>query len=189
MHNKSPMAEAIGDLFLRFHFSVCFPLCCRQFCDTMTASNIRGMNMDILNCASSASDWRDYEYYKGNKVLYCKQTGPDEYAGQVSGSSLSPYQVSINVSHPRQSRCNCPHADGRQLICKHMVALYFTAFPEEAERYIAAVEEYERGEEQRRRERYEELRKYVNSLSKRELQERLYEVLSERMEWGSHGRW
>ena len=70
-----------------------------------------------------------------------------------------------------------------------MVALYFTAFPEEAERYIAAVEEYERGEEQRRRERYEELRKYVNSLSKRELQERLYEVLSERMEWGSHGRW
>ncbi len=98
MHNKSPMAEAIGDLFLRFHFSVCFPLCCRQSCDTMTASNIGGMNMGILNCASSASDWRDYEYYKGNKVLYCKQKVRTNTRAKCPGA----------VPHPTRSRSTSP---------------------------------------------------------------------------------
>ncbi|NMB97839.1 MAG: hypothetical protein GYA02_14710 [Clostridiaceae bacterium] len=38
----------------------------------------------------------------------------------------------INIVHPRKSKCNCPHADGRRVICKHMIALYFTVFPKEA---------------------------------------------------------
>ena len=100
--------------------------------------------MSIRTLASGASAWRGYEYYTEKKVLSFTQTGGDEYTGQVAGNGPAPYQVKINTAHPRQSKCNCPHADGRRVICKHMVALFFAAFPEEAEDYIEAVEEYER---------------------------------------------
>ncbi len=85
-----------------------------------------------------------------------------------------------------QSKCNCPHADGRRVICKHMVALFFAALPEEAEDYIEAVEEYEREEEQRMEEHYAALRSYVKSLSKKELQEKLFEALVELEERGRY---
>ena len=49
-----------------------------------------------------------------------------------------------------------------------MVALFFTAFPEEAEKYREEVEHYEWEEEQRRKQNYVALRSYVKSLSKRD---------------------
>ena len=76
--------------------------------------------MSIRTLASGASAWRGYEYYEGKKVLSFSQTGEDEYTGQVAGSGSAPYQVKINTAHPRQSKCNGPHADGRRVICKHM---------------------------------------------------------------------
>lgn len=117
-------------------------------------------------------------------MLSFSQTGEDEYTGQVAGSGSAPYQVKINTAHPRQSKCNCPHADGRRVICKHMVALFFSAFPEEAEQYMEEVEEYEREEEQRMEDHYEALRSYVKSLSKKELQDQLFEALAELDERG-----
>ena len=135
--------------------------------------------MSIRTIASGASAWRGYEYYTAKKVLSLSQTGENEYIGIVAGNGPVPYQVKINTAHVRQSKCNCPHADGRRVICKHMVALFFAAFPDEAEQYFEEVEEYEREEEQRREEHYATLRSYVKSLSKKELQERLFEALVE----------
>ena len=63
-----------------------------------------------------------------------------------------------------------------------MVALYFTVFPEEAAQYIREVEEYEREEEARQEEQERVLREYIKSLSKKELQEKLYRVLTELQE-------
>lgn len=135
--------------------------------------------MSILPNASGASAWRGYEYYTKHKVISFEQIGADEYVGKVSGSASKPYEVRINTAHIRQSKCNCPHADGKRIICKHMVALYFAAFPKEAEQYIAAVEEYEREEESRIAAHYAEIEKYVNSLSKKELREALCNALIE----------
>ena len=140
--------------------------------------------MSIRTIASGASAWRGYEYYTQKKVLSLSQTGENEYIGQVAGSGSIPYQVKINTAHIRQSKCNCPHADGRRVICKHMVALFFAVFPNEAEQYIKEVEEYEREEEQRMEEHYAALRSYVKSLSKKELQEKLFEALTELDERG-----
>lgn len=140
--------------------------------------------MSIRTIASGASAWRGYEYYTGKKVLSLSQTGEDEYTGEVAGSAPAPYQVKINTAHVRQSRCNCPHADGRRVICKHMVALFFAAFPEEAEQYMEEVEEYECEEEMRMEEHYAALQSYVKSLSKKELREKLYEALVELEERG-----
>lgn len=45
------------------------------------------------------------------------------------------------MEHPRKSICNCPHADGRRVICKHMIALLFTASPEAANKHIMMLNE------------------------------------------------
>ena len=58
-----------------------------------------------------------------------------------------PYRTIIDVLHPRKSQCNCPFADGRRVICKHMVALLFTELPNEAEAYMLEIEESEKEEE------------------------------------------
>lgn len=60
-----------------------------------------------------------------------------------------------------------------------MIALYFTAEPNAAEDFLKQVEEWEKEEEEQERQHYIELRKYVNSLTKAELQERLYNALIE----------
>ena len=65
------------------------------------------------------------------------------------------------------------------MVCKHMIALYFTSEPEAAKDFLKQAEEWEREEEERVKRHYEDLRKYVKSLSKAELQERLYNALVE----------
>ncbi len=129
--------------------------------------------MSIKTSASGAYLWRGYEYYNSKKVKFITKTSEDEYEGVVSGSRKEPYHVKINGTHIRQSKCNCPHADGKRIICKYMVALFFTAFPNEAYNYIKEVEEYEREEEEREKEHFAEVKKYVYSLSKEELRQEL----------------
>lgn len=80
----------------------------------------------------------------------------------------------------------CPYASGRRIICKHMMASYFTIFPEEAKEYIEEVERYEKEEEERsqqsiimREERIKEIEKHLNRLTKKELKEKLLEYMSD----------
>lgn len=75
------------------------------------------------------------------------QNSECEYTGKVSGNGRS-YDVHIDLNHPRKLTCNCPYADGKRIICKHIVALYFSIFPKEAEAYIAEVEAYESEQEE-----------------------------------------
>ena len=60
-----------------------------------------------------------------------------------------------------------------------MIALLFTAEPKAAKDFLRQVEEWEQEEKERERLHYKELSEYVNSLSKKELQERLYDALVE----------
>ncbi len=59
-----------------------------------------------------------------------------EFKGNVRGSNDMHYDVTIDIEHPRKSKCNCPHADSKRIVCKHMAALYFTAFPKLAKEYV-----------------------------------------------------
>ena len=99
--------------------------------------------MGLLECASGNSFWRGYDYHKENKVSKLTAIGDGIYQADVMGSSKEAYQVTIDIPHPRRSKCNCPHADGKRLICKHMVAVYFTVHPDEAERIYRETMEYE----------------------------------------------
>ena len=129
--------------------------------------------------ASDNSVWRGMDYYERKMVCSWKKSGEEAYDGVISGSEGNKYSVHIDKVHPRKSSCNCPFAEGRRVICKHMIALLFTAEPKTAEDFLRQVEKWEQEEKERERLHYKELREYVNSLSKKELQERLYEALVE----------
>ena len=130
--------------------------------------------MGLIEMASDNSVWRGMDYYERKMVCSWKKSGEEAYDGVVSGSEGNKYSVHIDKVHPRKSSCNCPFAEGRRVICKHMIALLFTAEPKTAEDFLRQVEKWEQEEKERERLHYKELREYVNSLSKKELQERFF---------------
>lgn len=135
--------------------------------------------MGLIEMASGNSVWRGMDYYERKMVCSWKKSGEEAYDGVVSGSEGNKYSVHIDKVHPRKSFCNCPFAEGRRVICKYMIALLFTAEPKAAKDFLRQVEEWEEEEKERERLHYKELRDYVNSLSQKELQERLYDALVE----------
>ena len=135
--------------------------------------------MGLIEIASNNSVWRGMDYYNNKKVASWKSSGTGIYEGTVSGSEGNTYTVHIDTEHPRKSFCNCPFADGRRVVCKHMIALYFTVEPNAAEDFLKEVEKWEAEEEERELQHYEEMKKYVKSFSKTELQEKLLHALME----------
>ena len=134
--------------------------------------------MSFLDLASYNSFYRGLEYCQAGLVISCEKVSDTIYRGIVKGSKN--YEVEIDIAHPRKSKCNCPFADGKQIICKHKVALYLTIFPEELKRiqeeqlqYELEMEEREKKFEQDMKERKIKIKKYVESLSKEELQKQL----------------
>lgn len=139
--------------------------------------------MGILECASGASVWRGYEYYQEKKVMSLEVIEANIFSAKVSGNSSTPYSVEVHVDHPRKSKCNCPHADGKRIVCKHIVAAYFTAFPEEAEAFYAEVMAYQEEEERRQEDLPNKIYHCVRRMKKNELQEELLRLLFEGPEW------
>ena len=139
--------------------------------------------MGLLECASGASIWRGYDYYKDNKVFDVENADENIFCAKVSGSRKNPYAVEIHIDHPRKSKCNCPHADGKRIICKHMMAVYFTVFPDEAESFYNEAMAYQEEEEKRAEELYDKVKRFVWKMKKDEAQQALLELLFDGSEW------
>lgn len=139
--------------------------------------------MGVISLASGQSAYRGYEYFKAGKVIHLETADDGVLVGRVSGSGGRCYDVAVDTVHPRKSRCNCPHADGKRIVCKHMVAVYFTAFPDEAQAYITDLENCWEEEELRQQEMEERLIQYVSKMKKSELQQALLQLLFEGPEW------
>ena len=135
--------------------------------------------MGLIDLASSNSLWRGIDYYQSKNVKKIKKISDDEYNSIVSGTEE--YNVHIDINHPRKSTCTCPFAAGRRVICKHMVATFFTIYPEEAERIIKEEQEYEEAEERLFEEHLEEVKEYVNGLTDDEVRAILIDKLMD--EW------
>lgn len=138
--------------------------------------------MSIQTAANRKSAWRGYEYYCDGKVRFVTKLDETHYSGAVSGSESEPYNVVIDLEHPKRSTCNCPFANGRK-VCKHMVAVFFAAFPEEARRYKAEIDLTIEEEEQYREELPERIERYVNKLTKAELRNIVLELIYELPEY------
>lgn len=139
--------------------------------------------MSILSLASYNSQFRGYDYYENKKVLQTEQLSETTYHGLVAGNGREPYDVTIDLVHPRKSTCTCPHAAGRCVICKHMVALYFAVFPEEAEAFLQQVEEAQEEAEPMQEAIAEHLEQTIRKMKKAELQDALMDLLSHCPDW------
>lgn len=139
--------------------------------------------MGLINLASRNSTWRGLDYYNEKKVSYYKKIDENEYESIVNGSNGQKYNVFMDIEHPRKSKCNCPHAKDKRIICKHIIALYFTVFPKEVDTFLKEVEEAEKEYEIYEEELYKKTIKYINSMSKNELKEALIEMLDVSPEW------
>ncbi len=142
--------------------------------------------MSLIDKASGKSFRRGIDYFERKQVTSCEKVSDKEYNGLVLGGQKNPYFVHIDLNHPLKSECNCKFAEGRRVICKHMVALYFTVYPEEAQSYIherdEEIKEYEERqlrEENRRDKRYKEIYNSLEDYSKEELQARLANYILE----------
>ena len=137
--------------------------------------------MGIIALASGSSCWRGLDYYKSKKVTKLNKIYENEYSSVVKGTNN--YNVYLDIEHPRKSTCDCPLANGKRIICKHIVATYFTAFPKEAnnfeEEQNRLQEEYEKEQE----EEYDRAIKCLNKMSKQELIEELIQVFDYGPEW------
>ncbi|MBP2623042.1 SWIM zinc finger family protein [Streptococcus oricebi] len=151
-------------------------------------------DLKLVHLASNASFSRGLGYYQSKAVLSGEESEVGVCKGQVSGSQDNIYNVVININHPRKSSCTCPFAAGRRVICKHMVALYFYHFPEQADAVLAEWEEEEREKEERyqqweadytmfRQKKVDEVTAYVKSLSDDQIREELIKALLKEFEY------
>ena len=139
--------------------------------------------MGLIDCASGNSLWRGYDYHKENKVSKLIPVGDGIYEADVSGSGNEIYHVVVDIPHPRRSKCNCPYADGKRIICKHIVAAYFKVHPEEAERLYREAMEYEAEEEKRQAEIADKLPSLIHKMKKSDLESALLQVLYSGPSW------
>ena len=139
--------------------------------------------MGLINIASNNSIWRGLDYCKENKVINYNKINTNQYKGFINGSNNRKYNVFMDIEHPKKSKCDCPHAKDKRIICKHIVALYFTVFPDEVDKFLKEVEEAEKEYEEYEKEIEKKLIKYINSMSKDELRETVLELLYDGPEW------
>jgi len=137
--------------------------------------------MGIIGVASGSSCWRGLEYYKHNKIEKIEKINENEYKSIVNGNKK--YEVYLNVEHIRKSKCNCPHADGKRIICKHIVATYFKAFPDEAVYFEKEQNELEEEYEKEQEELYDKVIKCLYKMKKEELIGEIINIFDYGPEW------
>ncbi len=145
--------------------------------------------MGLLELASNNSLRRGLDYCESGNVKKVTKIDGETYEAIVSGSTN--YHIILNVNHPRKSSCNCPHAAGKRIICKHMVAVYLYLNPDKYQQLKKEIDYEIELEEERNREiedyldkRRKEIHKHVYSLTIEELRSELegnlmYEVYEE----------
>ena len=137
--------------------------------------------MGIISLASGSSCWKGLDYYENKKIIELNKISENEYLSVVKGTDN--YNIYLDTKHPRKSTCNCPLANGKRIICKHIVATFFAAFPNEAKEFEEEQkklqEEYEKAQE----EEYDKVIRYLNKMSKQELISELIQVFEYGPEW------
>ena len=145
-----------------------------------------GINM-FVDSASNNSFWKGYSYFESGRVKSFRIIDGNTITGVVQGNYGRDYDVTLNLDKPRKSACTCPHScDHPLIVCKHMVAVYFAAFPDDAKRKIQEIEDEA---DRERKELEESITKYVNSLSVKEVRRMLIDKLIEEETDNNYYRW
>ncbi|MEX2948739.1 SWIM zinc finger family protein [Staphylococcus warneri] len=125
--------------------------------------------MGILDVASQQSVGKGYDYYLSKVVYHIKQLNETQFDSKVRGSGGKVYQVHLDIDHPKRSTCNCPHAYDRRVVCKHIVATFFTVQPEEVEWFESMLERAEEDYEERVVTWHNDLKEMINHMTEAEV--------------------
>ena len=137
--------------------------------------------MGIISSASGSSCWRALDYYKLNKVKNIKQINEWEYESKVCGNEE--YNVHLNLKKPRTSKCTCPLAAGKMIICKHIIATYLSIVPGSAKEFEEKQNRLQEEYEEYQKNEYKKVIKFINKLSKKELVQELLYIFDYAPEW------
>ena len=137
--------------------------------------------MGIISSASGSSCWSGLDYYKNKKIKKIEKISDIEYASIVSGTEE--YIVYLNLKNPRKSTCNCPLANGKRIICKHIVATYFNVVPGSAKEFEDEQNRLQEEYEEYQENEYKNVIKFINKMSKKELVEELLYIFDYAPEW------
>jgi len=135
--------------------------------------------MAIIDAASSKSVWRGIEYYKQGKVVSYTVNEDGTCDGVVAGSGGSSYHVHVDPVHVRSSSCDCPHAKGTRIICKHIVAVSLCLDESEEDRFRNEKTVYDSEEDERKSRKYEKYYGTASRMSKKDLCEAYAELMVE----------
>ncbi|MBR6517869.1 MAG: SWIM zinc finger family protein [Bacilli bacterium] len=138
--------------------------------------------MEILYMCNATTNIRGYYYYKKGFVKELKKIDENIYSSVVSGTYN--YNVILNLNNLRKCSCSCPY---KVKICKHVMATYYTVFPEEAKQYeeglklvIKGYNEHKQRKEEQYNEVYKRALEHVNSLTVAELKKELINFIVDR---------
>lgn len=137
--------------------------------------------MGIISLASGASCWKGLDYYKNKRIKNLKRISDYEFTSTAIGTNN--YDIYLDVSHPKKSTCTCPLANGKRIICKHIVATFFTAFPDEAKNFEEEQERLQKEYEDYQEKLYNKTQKYISSMTKKELVDELTYLLDYVPDW------
>lgn len=137
--------------------------------------------MGIISSASGSSCWRGLDYYKNKKIKNIKKISDIEYTSVASGTE--DYIVYLNLKNPKKSTCNCPLANGKRIICKHIVATYFSVVPNSAKEFEEEQNRLQEEYEEHQENKYKNAVKFINKMSKKELVEELIYIFDYAPEW------
>jgi uncharacterized Zn finger protein len=137
--------------------------------------------MGIISLASGASCWRGLDYYKNKRIKNLKRISDYEFTSTAIGTNN--YDIYLDVLHPKKSTCTCPLANGKRIICKHIVATFFTAFPDEAKNFEEEQERKQKEYEDYQEKLYNKTQMYISSMTKKELVDELTYLLDYVPDW------
>ena len=115
------------------------------------------------------------------QIKNIKKISDIEYASIASGTEE--YSVYLNLKNPRKSTCNCPLANGKRIICKHIVATYFNVVPGSAKEFEEEQNRLQEDYEEYQENEYKNVIKFINKMSKKELVEELLYIFDYAPEW------
>ena len=136
--------------------------------------------------ACSAHSAEEYDYgddRDDDDRYYIHESQPvlsPEEAKAYNKPDAPVYHVTINTGKVKKSTCDCAFAKGRYVICKHMVALFLEAQPEQLNLLYKEIEDNKRAEEERQQEkkdsRRRELERRARGMSHAELEEEYVKI-------------
>ena len=122
-------------------------------------------------------------YFIGDRVIESKEIEPNIVKAKVLGSGMKLYDVMVDFNHPLKCTCNCPHAEGKKIICKHKVAVYFKYHQKEAFDFYDEYVKYEKIDYEYRDEICDNIYTKISEMSKEELVQNCYELLIATPSW------